>query len=110
MRIDKSLMTGSTTMLVLSLLSREEMYGYQMITELARRSDHTFELKEGTLYPILHGLEADRLVTVREREAESGRMRKYYRITKRGLKLLEQKKEEWAFFTEKVNAVLCGTI
>ena len=110
MRIDKSLMTGSTTMLVLSLLSREEMYGYQMITELARRSDHTFELKEGTLYPILHGLEADRLVTVREREAESGRMRKYYRITKRGLKLLEEKKEEWAFFTEKVNAILCGTI
>ena len=110
MKIDKSLMTGSTTMLVLSLLSREEMYGYQMITELARRSDHTFELKEGTLYSILHGLEADRLVTVREREAESGRMRKYYRITKRGLKLLEEKKEEWAFFTEKVNAVLCGTI
>ena len=110
MKIDKSLMTDSTTMLVLSLLSREEMYGYQMITELARRSDHTFELKEGTLYPILHGLEADRLVTVREREAESGRMRKFYRITKRGLKLLEEKKEEWAFFTEKVNAVLCGTI
>ena len=50
MKIDKSLMTGSTTLLVLSLLAREEMYGYQMITELARRSDHTFELKEGTLY------------------------------------------------------------
>ena len=67
MKIDKSPMTGSTTMLILSLLSREEMYGYQMITELARRSDHTFELKEGTLYPILHTLEADRLGTVRGR-------------------------------------------
>nr|WP_325298711.1 PadR family transcriptional regulator [uncultured Dysosmobacter sp.] len=108
MKIDKSLMTGSTTLLVLSLLSREEMYGYQMITELARRSDHTFELKEGTLYPILHTLEADQLVTVREKEAETGRMRKYYRITRKGLKVLEEKKVEWNTFTEKVNAVVCG--
>ena len=109
MKIDKSLMAGSTTRLVMSLLSREEMYGYQMITELARRSDHTIELKEGTLYPILHGLEADRLVTVREKEAETGRARKYYRITKKGWKVLEEKKAEWTAFTEKVNAVVCGT-
>lgn len=108
MKIDKSLMAGSTTMLVLSLLSREEMYGYQMITELARRSDRTFELKEGTLYPILHTLEAEGFVTVREKEAETGRMRKYYRITKKGLKALDEKKEEWSFFTEKVNAIVCS--
>jgi len=107
MKIDKSLMTGSTTMLVLSLLSREEMYGYQMITELSRRSDKTFELKEGTLYPILHTLEADGLVTVREKEAERGRPRKYYHITRKGLRVLKEKKEEWNTFTEKVNAVIC---
>ena len=110
MKIDKSLMSGSTTLLlVLSLLAREEMYGYQMITELARRSDHAFELKEGTLYPILHALEAERLVTVREKEAETGRVRKYYRITKKGMKALEEKKEEWRLFTKKVNDVVCGT-
>ena len=108
MKIDKSLMTGSTTMLILSLLAGEEMYGYQMITELARRSDDTFELKEGTLYPILHTLEADGLVTVRE--AETGRVRKYYRITRKGQKALKEKKEEWSWFTEKVNAVLCGAV
>ena len=108
MKIDKSLMTGSTTLLILSLLAREEMYGYQMITELARRSDRTFELKEGTLYPILHALEADRLVSVREKEAEIGWVRKYYRITRKGMKALEEKKEEWNVFTEKVNAVICG--
>jgi len=110
MKIDKSLMTGSTTMLILSLLAREEMYGYQMITELSRRSDDTFALKEGTLYPILHTLEAEGLVTVREREAETGRVRKYYRITRKGQKALEEKKEEWSWFTEKVNAVLCGAV
>lgn len=110
MKIDKSLISGSTTLLILSLLSREELYGYQMITELSRRSDHTFELKEGTLYPILHGLEADGLVTVREKAAETGRMRKYYRITKKGLKMLEEKKAEWSFFAEKVHAVICSTV
>ena len=106
MKIDRSLMTGSTTLLILSLLSGEEMYGYQMITELSRRSDRTFELKAGTLYPILHALEADRLVTVRERAAENGRMRKYYRITKKGLQVLEEKKTEWNTYTDKVNAVV----
>lgn len=107
MKIDKSLISGSTTLLVLSLLSREEMYGYQMITELARRSDHTFELKEGTLYPILHGLETERLVTVEEKKAETGRSRKYYQITRKGRRALEEKKAEWSLFSEKVNAVLC---
>ena len=48
-------------------------------------------------------------MTVREKEAETGRMRKYYRITRKGLKVLEEKKEAWTTFTEKVNAVVCGT-
>ncbi len=51
MKNEKGLMSGGTTLLILSLLAGEEMYGYQMITELARRSNHVFDLKEGTLYP-----------------------------------------------------------
>ena len=105
-KIDKSLMSGSTTLLVLSLLAGEEMYGYQMITELARRSNHVFDLKEGTLYPILHGLEADGLVSVREKKSEEGRIRKYYRITRKGRKALDARKEEWAVFREQVDAVV----
>lgn len=108
MQIDKSLMSGSTTLLVLSLLSQGEKYGYEMIAELARRSDDTFQLKEGTLYPILHGLEKEGSVKSFRREAENGRERKYYRITPKGLELLRGKTEEWRFFTEKVNAVVQG--
>lgn len=108
MKIDKSLMTGSTTMLILSLLSGEERYGYQMIVELSRRSNSSFELKEGTLYPILHGLERDGLVVAFERTAETGRVRKYYRLTRQGRRTLDEKKAEWNTFTETVNAVLCG--
>ena len=108
MKVDKSLLSGSTTLLVLSLLKTGDMYGYEMIAELSRRSDKTFELKEGTLYPILHGLEQEKCVRSCEKEAPTGRVRKYYHITQKGLKRLEEKREEWRFFTEKVNGVVYG--
>ena len=108
-KADKNLLSGSTTLLVLSLLSSGDKYGYEMIAELEARSDHTFTLKEGTLYPILHTLEKDGAVKSYEKEAPTGRMRKYYRITRKGLRLLDEKKEEWVEFTHTVNAILAGT-
>ena len=57
MKIDKSLVSGSTAMLVLKLLEENDMYGYEMIEKLRERSENVFELKAGTLYPLLHGLE-----------------------------------------------------
>ena len=54
MKIEKSLLSGSTPLLILSLLKDGDKYGYEMIEELAKRSDDTFLLKEGTLYPLLH--------------------------------------------------------
>ena len=59
MELDKSLVSGSMALLVMKLLEGRDMYGYQMIEELAQRSNDTFALKAGTLYPILHALEAD---------------------------------------------------
>ena len=109
MKADKSLMSGSATLLVLSLLSGEDMYGYQMIAQLEARSDHTFAMKEGTLYPILHALEKDGAVDSYEKSAPTGRTRKYYHITKKGLRLLGEKKEEWTTFSQAVNAVLAGS-
>ncbi|GAA0673402.1 MAG: helix-turn-helix transcriptional regulator [Clostridium cadaveris] len=109
MKVDKSLITGSTTMLVLSLLKDGDKYGYEMIKELEKKSDETFSLKEGTLYPILHGLEVDGMVESYSKESEMGRKRKYYRLTKKGLRLLEEKKEEWNLFASKVNKVLGGS-
>lgn len=93
-------------MLVLALLRQGENYGYGLISELARRSDDTFLLKEGTLYPILHGLENKKYVISYFKEAETGRQRKYYRITPKGLELLSKKAREWSFFSKKVNAVV----
>lgn len=108
MKIDKTLMAGSTTLLILRLLSEGEMYGYEIIAELSRRSDRTFELKEGTLYPLLHGLERDSCVESFTKESPQGRTRKYYRITKKGRGLLEEKQKEWSLFSTKVNQVVYG--
>lgn len=106
MKFDKGLMAGSSNMLILSLLEGADMYGYQMIEELSRRSNDTFQMKEGTLYPILHALEKEKCLTSYQQEAPTGRQRKYYRITRKGKKLLEEKREEWAAFRKGVDHVL----
>lgn len=106
MKFDKGLMAGSSTMLILSLLEGADMYGYQMIEELSRRSNDTFQMKEGTLYPILHALEKEKCLTSYQQEAPTGRQRKYYRITRKGKKLLDEKREEWAAFRQGVDQVL----
>lgn len=76
MSINKSLITGSTSILMLKLLDGEDMYGYQMIENLANRSDDTFSLKAATLYPLLHGLEEKDMLESYEKKADSGRVRK----------------------------------
>ena len=108
MAIDKSLLTGSTTMLILKLLEEADMYGYQMIAELNKKSKNVFELKAGTLYPLLHTLEQKELVTSYEETADNARVRKYYSITKKGRNYLHEKKEEWKAYTSAVNDVLGG--
>ncbi len=109
MKIDKSLTSGSTTMLILRLLDGEDMYGYQMIEELEKRSENVFTLKAGTLYPILHGLEQQGMVEAYEQVTEQERTRKYYRITKKGREFFQEKKLEWNSYTAVVNRVLGGT-
>ena len=106
MKIEKSLLSGSTPLLILSLLKDGDKYGYEMVAELAKRSDDTFLLKEGTLYPLLHTLEKNRWVKSYTKETPSGRERKYYRLTDEGQAQLEYKEKEWQLFSEKVNAVL----
>ena len=106
MKIEKSLLSGSTPLLILALLKDSDKYGYEMIEELAKRSDNTFQLKEGTLYPLLHALEKEGFVRSYSKIAPSGRERKYYQLTNSGRANLEHKEEEWTLFSQKVNAVL----
>ncbi|MBQ4219748.1 MULTISPECIES: PadR family transcriptional regulator [unclassified Butyrivibrio] len=105
MAVDKSLLTGSSTLLVLKLLSEKDMYGYEMIDTLRKRSQNVFEFKAGTLYPLLHGLEEKGVLKVYEQEY-LGKTRKYYSITKEGRKLLKEKTQEWEVYSGAIANVL----
>ncbi len=108
--VDKKMMTMSTSMLILKLLEEKDMYGYQMIRTLERRSNQVFSLKEGTLYPVLHSLEEQEAVESYERTAETGRMRKYYHLTKKGGKLLKEKQKDWEVYERAVRDVMGGGV
>lgn len=109
MAIDKTLLSGSMAMMILRLLSEKDMYGYEMIDTLRKRSQNVFELKAGTLYPLLHNLENKELLTSYEQEV-LGKVRKYYSLTREGKKYLKLKKEEWQEYSEAVNNVLAMDI
>lgn len=106
MAIDKSLVSGSTSMLLLRLLEEKDMYGYEMIETLESRSNHVFSLKAGTLYPLLHSLEEKGYLISYENEV-NGKTRKYYSITKNGRNYLKDKKKEWQEYQTAVTNVLC---
>lgn len=103
--MDKTLVSGSMALMILKLLSEKDMYGYEMIDTLRQRSQNVFELKAGTLYPLLHSLEEKQFLTSYEQEV-SGKVRKYYSITKAGRKRLAEKEAEWKQYSQAVGNVL----
>ncbi|MFZ7103773.1 MAG: PadR family transcriptional regulator [Peptococcaceae bacterium] len=108
MSLNKEMLKGSTVILVLSMLRREPMYGYQMIKEITRESEGIFRFKEGTLYPILHSLESKDLIHSYWQGEESSRKRKYYQITAKGEAELKKKHGEWITFRSIVDKIITG--
>ena len=107
--IDKGIMGGSATILVLSLLQKREMYGYEIVQELAAQSDDTFHMQEGTLYPLLHSLENAGHITSRV-QIYNGRPRRYYHITESGQTLLTDKLKQWETITNMLQRLNPGTV
>lgn len=106
----KEMLKGTTVVLVLSMLERKPMYGYQMIKEIAKESKGVFSFKEGTLYPILHSLEAKNIIESYWWGDEGSRQRKYYRLTAKGKTELKKKQEEWVTFRRTVDKILKGEV
>ena len=106
MKISKELLKGSTALMVLRVIAEEDMYGYRIIREIADRSGETFRLNEGTLYPILHMLEKEGHLTSYDGQSETGRARRYYRITPQGRLHLAARIREWQVFSGAVAMVL----
>ena len=88
--MDIQLKRGLLDVCVLAAIKDEDSYGYKIIKDMKPY----IELSESTLYTILKRLEAADMLTVRSAEHD-GRLRKYYHITKKGLKRIDDFKEEW---------------
>ncbi|MEE1320576.1 MAG: helix-turn-helix transcriptional regulator [Acutalibacteraceae bacterium] len=108
MNIKKELTKGSTALLVLSVLEKQDLYGYRIIKEIEMRSEFVFSLKEGTLYPLLHAFEKAGYVESYWQGNEGERRRKYYHLTKKGIKVLQENKQEWESYSTAVGKVIGG--
>lgn len=100
--LSKELVAASTEPLVLGILATGESYGYELIRRVAELSDNRIEWSEGMLYPVLHYLEDMGLIESEWKLGESGRRRKYYRLTEPGRRALQESKNRW----ELVNTTL----
>lgn len=106
-KYEKQMKKGVLEMLVLSLLCQEPKYGYQIIQEMREKSEDTFILKDGTLYPILYRLEDDGLVISEWSQAVGKNVpRKYYRITDTGRRTLEEIQSVWQRISNGVFKIL----
>lgn len=96
---------GSLPVLILHRLSQGPGHGYQIAKEIREKSAGVLDFAEGTLYPTLHRLEGEGLVSSFER-LENGRNRRYYELTSRGKKALVQEKAAWQRYTDVVSQIL----
>src|SRR5687767_456217 len=95
MRIERELMRGAGPLAVMRILEGGERYGYEMVQMLDRRTDGVLAMGQSTLYPLLYNLEAKGLIAARTAPSETGRSRKYYRLTDKGKQQLARDRAQW---------------
>ena len=93
--VPKELVAATTRPLVLGILARGENYGYAIIQQVRELSDGELEWSEGMLYPVLHRMEKQKLILSRWKQAETGRKRKYYRLSAAGTRAISVEREQW---------------
>jgi DNA-binding PadR family transcriptional regulator len=93
--ISKDLTAASSTPIVLAILAEDDSYGYAILQRVRELSGGHLKWTDGMLYPVLHRLLRLGLVEARWEIAESGRRRKYYRITPQGRSQLEEQQRQW---------------
>ena len=93
--ISKDLVAASSRPLLLSILAEGENYGYAIIQRVRELSQEELEWTDGMLYPVLHRLEREGLITSEWKESETGRDRKYYRLSKDGKTALQTERNQW---------------
>jgi PadR family transcriptional regulator PadR len=105
MSINKDLVAASSTPLVLAILAEGDSYGYAILKRVRELSGGALEWTDGMLYPVLHRLERSGLIESRWEKADSGRRRKYYRLTEAGLEQLADERRQWRTVDEMLRKV-----
>lgn len=93
--VDKDLVAASSRPLLLSILAEGESYGYELTRKVRELSDGVLEWSDGMLYPVLHRLEREGLVVSEWKQSETGRERKYYRLSSSGRQSLKAERQQW---------------
>jgi PadR family transcriptional regulator, regulatory protein PadR len=99
-RVERELLRGAGPTAVLLLLSKREMYGYELAQSLGEQTSGALAMGHSTLYPLLYNLESKGLISSRERTADSGRLRRYYALTGEGRKALKAQRSQWQTLAE----------
>ena len=105
MDVHKDLVAASATLLVLGILSESESYGYAILKRVSELSGGQLQWTDGMLYPLLHRLERLGHMEARWGVSESGRRRKYYRITKQGHKALAEQQRQWEVVDDALRGI-----
>ena len=100
-------MNGVPELLILRLLAQQEMYGYEIVQAIRRRTDDVVTVGEGVVYPVLHGLEGDGALRSR-RKMVNGRSRVYYAVTREGSRRLADLSESWTNLAGAIQKMLTG--
>ena len=106
-RTNPDFLNGVPELLLLSLLSRRPMYGYELVQAIRRATGGTLEFGEGCIYPILHRLEAEGMLGSK-RETVAGRSRVIYRVTAKGSKQLASSVTAWQQIVQAISRALQG--
>ena len=110
MKFESQLLKGVAPVIVLEILSRGQMYGYELSQAIEQRSAEILTLGKGTLYPLLYNLEAKKLVEAKWETSDSGRRRRYYSITGRGKEELAKQKAQLQELTKGMDLVFGGAL
>lgn len=107
-RTNPPFMSGVPELLILRLLNRQEMYGYELVRSIRLVSGEAFDLAEGVVYPVLHGLEKKKLLKASRKQVD-GRKRVYYTLTGKGMERMNELNGEWERVKRGIDSALEST-
>ncbi len=106
--VRRELKRGTIEMILLTMLNEEDRYGYQIVSTLEQKGGDFFQIKEGTLYPVLYRLEDDGYIESYRDNPKRGVPRKYYRLTVGGRTRWQDLLNEWKAFATVVDGFIAG--